>query len=404
MPARPRGIRYYGAGDVSGYGQATIAYVRALVNAGVPVQWIPLNWTPERMVASSWTWPDGRRRRVLEQCGTQGHLADLPALVEHTSAAVLHDVVIVHAPPESWPQLFEPGKRNIGTTVWETDRAPAHWLPLMRQADRVIVPCAFDREVFTRAGLDKPIHLVPHIRRHLWREFSPYDLATARTRLGIAPDNRVFYTINAWDPRKNLPALIRAFARAFEAGDAVTLLIKSGAKGHGDGPFYPDLPTRALTEQATRAAGAETGRQSPQIVLVDAELDGDTIDLVHALGDVYVSLTHGEGWGLGAFEAATLGKPVVMTAWGGHCEFLGHDWPGAVPYMLETVPLWPPYRPTYFPSQRWASPDLNAAAALMRSAVENPEPMLAAARAIRERIVRDYAEPVVVERLFEAMA
>lgn len=404
MPASPRGVLYCGSGDLSGYGQAAIAYVRALVNAGIPVRWVPMDWLPNRMAAGSWTSPDGRPRRLLEQCGTHGHLADVPTLVERTSAPVAHDTVIVHAPPEAWPQVFESGKRNIGITVWETDRAPAHWLPLMRQAERVIVPCEFNRAAFARSGLNGPIRVVPHIRRHCWREYAPADVARARAQLGIPHGHRVFYTINAWDPRKNMPALVLAFARAFVADAPASLLIKTGATGHGDAPFYPVLPTRDLVLRAMQAAAAQTGRQIAQIVMVDAQLDGDGIDLIHMLGDVYVSLTHSEGWGLGAFEAATLGKPVLTTAWGGQCEFLGSDWPGAVPYTLEPVPLWPPHQPSYFPSQRWAEPNLDAAVALMRAALDDSPAMLAGANAIRERIVRSYAEPVVVDTLLEAIA
>lgn len=403
MPTLPRGVRYYGGGGLDGYGQAAVAYVRALVNAGVPVQWIPLEWTAERMQASQWIPPDGRRQRLLEQCGTHGHLADAAALVARTAASVAHDVVIAHAPPEFWPFGFEADKSNIGVTVWETDLAPAHWLPLMRQADRVIVPCEFNRQAFLRSGLDRPIAVVPHIRWHCWSEFAPSTIVAARAQLGIPPGHRVLYTINAWDPRKNLPGLIRAYAQAFSADDPVSLLIKTDAFGHAGGPFYQSLPTCELAAQAMAAAAA-TGRPLPRIVLNDAVLDGDSIDMIHAIGDFYVSLTHGEGWGLGAFEAATLGKPVVMTAWGGHCEFLGTDWPGAIPCRLESVPLWPPHRPSYFPSQRWAVPDVGAAAALLRSTVADPEPALAAARTIREHIVRAYAEPVVINALLEALA
>jgi len=70
MPASARGVLYCGSGDLSGYGQAAIAYVRALVNAGVPVQWVPLDWLPGRMAVGSWTMPDGRPRGLLERCGT----------------------------------------------------------------------------------------------------------------------------------------------------------------------------------------------------------------------------------------------------------------------------------------------------------------------------------------------
>jgi hypothetical protein len=47
---------------------------------------------------------------------------------------------------------------------------------------------------------------------------------------------------------------------------------------------------------------------------------------------------------------------------------------------------------------------VDAAVALMRAAADDDAPAQAAAYAIRERIVRSYAEPVVVDALIEAIA
>jgi glycosyltransferase involved in cell wall biosynthesis len=399
----PRGIRYFSPVNTSGYGQAAIANIRALVNAGIPVQWVPLDWTPERMRAGNWTLPDGSTRPLLQRCGRSGHLADLPSMVAATARAIDHDTVIAHAPPEFWPFGFERGKRNVGCTAWEADRAPAHWLPLLGQADRVVVPSTQNRDALRDSGLERPIHVVPHIRRHRWCEFTAAEVAQARGDLGIPRHHRVFYTINAWDPRKAIPELIVAYANAFEPGEPVTLLIKTGQNGHGPGPLYPQVPARELAANITRAVAGALGRPLAQIVLHDDELDGDGLDLIHAIGDVYVSLSHGEGWGLGAFEAATLGKPVVMTAWGGQTDYLGSRWTGALSYRFAPAPLWPPHKPSYFPSQRWAEVDPAAASALLRRVHGNPEPALATAREIRERIVREFAEPVVTGRWLEAL-
>jgi glycosyltransferase involved in cell wall biosynthesis len=398
-----RGVRYYGAGDISGYGQAAIANVRALVNAGVPVHWIPLEWAPDRMRAAQWTLPDGRVRRLLTQLGERGHLADVGTLIERTSAPIDCDTVIAHAPPEFWPYAFEAGKRNIGCTAWETDRTPAHWLPLMRLAQRIVVPSLHNHDALRRSGVQNPIDIIPHIRRHRWCEFTPSDLAAARDDLGIAPDHRVLYTINAWDPRKALGDVIMAFAKAFSSDDAVTLVIKTRRMGSAAGPLYDDVPTRELAQRATQAAVAATGRNPPPIVLHDEELDGDDLDLFHAIGDIYVSMSHGEGWGLGAFEAATLGKPVVMPAWGGQSDFLGTQWPGAVPFGMTPVPLWPPTRPSYYPSQRWAQPDIDAAAALLRAHVHDGKAALSAAANMRERITQQFAEPIVIDQWLRAL-
>jgi glycosyltransferase involved in cell wall biosynthesis len=400
----PQGIRYYGAADTSGYGQAALAYVRALVNAGVPVQWIPLDWAPERMQVGRWVQQNGSPRPLLAKRDATSYLADLQTLVQLTARPVAHDVVVAHAPPEFWPYAFESGKRNIGYAAWESDRSPAHWLPLLRQADRVIVPSTLNAEAFRRGGLQVPICVVAHIRRHRWCEFTPSDIAAAREDLGIPKGHRVLYTISAWDPRKAVSDLIRAYFLAFSAADPVTLLIKTGANGHATGPLYTRAPTRQLATQVITQIAAQIQRPAPAVLLHDEEVGGDAIDLIHAVGEVFVSLSHGEGWGLGAFEAAALGKPVVMTGWGGHRDYLGEDWPGAVPYRMVSVPLWPPDRPSYFPSQRWAEPDIAVAARMLRAVIDEPELPRAAALRIRERIVDKFAEPVVVTQLLLALS
>jgi glycosyltransferase involved in cell wall biosynthesis len=391
----PIGIRYYGSGDLSGYGQSALANVRLLLNAGIPVHWQPLDWTRHGMRPGAWVGRDGKAQPLLGE-GPRGiATADAATVIQLTARPIPHDTVIAHCTPETWPQMFERGLRNIGCTAWESDRPPAHWLPLLRLADRVIVPSRHNVEALGR-GLDRRPCAVPHVRRHAFTEYSPRELDEAREDLGIPRGHTVFYSINAWDPRKNLPGLIEAFARAFDADDPVTLLIKTTRHGYGAGPLYPERLARDLATQAITEAVARTRRSAPSICLHDDGLDSAGIDLVHALGDVYVSLTHGEGWGLGAFEAATQGTPVIMTAWSGQLDYLGEEWPGAVRQRLAPAPLWPPYLPSYFPSQRWAEPDIDAAAQLMRACVSDPAPMRAAAQSIRERIVDRYGEPRVL--------
>ena len=393
--ALPRGIRYVGGGGTSGYGQAALAHVRLFVNAGIPVHWIPVEWSPQGMKPSRWSDADGKVKPLLGPLGGGAATSDAAALVAKTARPIPVDTVIAHTPPETWYQIFEHGKRNLGHLTWETDAPPAHWLPLLHRAHAVVVPCRLNREVFQRAGLRRPIGVVPHVRRHVWTEYSPDDLAATREDLGIPAQNTVFYSINAWDPRKDLPRLIAAYARAFQADDPVTLLIKTQELGYDAGPLYPQRSTQALAARIAGELQVSLGRPLPQIVVHDEEIDSAGIDLIHAIGDVYVSLSRGEGWGLGAFEAATRGTPVLMTGWGGHTDFLGNDWPGAVPYRLVQTVLWPPYQPSYFPSQRWAEADVDAAARMMRDIVTTPAPARAAALRIREQVVQRYGEPRV---------
>jgi len=396
----PAGVLYHSFVEPSGYGLAGIAYVRALVNAGVPVRWVPVRRLGEDVVPA----PPGEPLSLALAATDDLSLVDLPALLAATSRPIAADTVVAHTVPEHWPALFRPGLRNVGMTVWETDRLPAHWRPLLDHADGVLVPCADNREAFVASGTRAPVHVVPHVRRHAWNAFTPAEIDAARTRFALRDARFVFYTINAWDPRKALPRLLRAFVHAFRADDAVALVVKTGPLGYGPPPHYAPAPTLALAQAAVDAATDEVDRDAPTICVLPYELSGRGIDLLHELGDAYVSLSHGEGWALGMFDAATRATPVIATGWGGHVDYLGEAWRGAVPWRYGAVPAWPPWKPSYWPSQRWAVPDVDAAARMMRAIVDDPAPARAAAEAIAATIANRYAEPRVAHDFCAALA
>lgn len=395
------GVRFHSFLETSGYAMAALAHVRGLVNAGVPVQWCLLGRSSGGIVSL----PPGAIPPMVDAARNDQALADLPALLAATTLPVAHDRVVAFTVPELWPQLFEPGKRNIGCTVWETDRAPAHWRTLLDLADAVVVPCAQNRQVFEAAGVRAPVRVVPHVRRHAWNEFAPAELAAARHEFALDGVRTVFYTINAWDPRKDLPALLRAFVHAFSRDDPVALVVKTGPEGFGAPPFYRREPVPPLAQAVIDAAASAAGHPAPVITMLPYEMSGRGIDMLHRLGDVYVSMAHGEGWGLGAFDAAALGRPVLMTGWGGHRDYLGDDagWPGALPWRMTSVPVFPPDQPSYWRSQRWASVEGSAAVQAMRGFVADPAPHVRAAARIAERIANDYAEPLVAQQFIDVL-
>ena len=58
----------------------------------------------------------------------------------------------------------------------------------------------------------------------------------------------------------------------------------------------------------------------PAVTLVTRELTDDDMTALRQRGDCFVSLCRSEGWGIGAFDAAACGNPVVtkgryMTIW-----------------------------------------------------------------------------------------
>lgn len=396
-------IKFVSYLEPSGYGLAGIAYVRGLVNAGVPVHWQPLRragaemlpWQRQREDAPAW----------LQTVGSDASLADLPALLAATAAPLRHDTVVIQTVPEFMGKFLEAGRRNVGYTTWETDRLPSHWSPLLNQLHRVVVPCRLNAAVFAAGGVRSPIRVVPHIRRHQWNCFAPQELQQVRESLQIAPGNFVFYSIaDWWGGRKNIEGLLRAYVSAFTATDKVSLVLKTSAVASAGGPHFQRLPSQQRVRTLLEKMAQDLGRALPQVCLLDNDhLSGRAIDGLHELGDAYVSLTRGEGWGLGAFDAATRGTPVLMTAWGGQTEFLGEQWAGAIPYCLGAADVWPPDKPSFYSSQRWANADEAAAAALMRRVVADPAPFRAEAAALAEQIANRYAEGRVSRELLAAL-
>jgi glycosyltransferase involved in cell wall biosynthesis len=169
---------------------------------------------------------------------------------------------------------------------------------------------------------------------------------------------------------------VEAFVTAFDADDDVVLIIHTTPE---------DLVARA--RPATREhrpgrhegsswftlAGALAGRSAlPDIVLSTRTLSDTEMDDLHRRGDCYLSLSRGEGWGLGAFDAAAWGKPVIATAWGATPEFLPDGYPYLVDYDLiatttdEADALWQPQ-----PGERWAKARVSHAATLLRRVYEH---------------------------------
>jgi glycosyltransferase involved in cell wall biosynthesis len=381
------GVKYIAHGSTSGYALAALAYVRALHNAGIPVWWQSwhLGDEPVQFHMEDWRPAEG-----------DASLADLAALVRATNRPIAYDTVVVHTGPEHWPLFAERGKRIVGYTVWEVDALPEHWPRLLDIADLVLVPSRFNEDVFARSGVTRPVRVVPHIRRHAWSATALDDAARVRKRLRIPQDHFVFYTIGAWDPRKALPEVIDAFAREFGAQERVTWLVKtSAALSNAAADTQFGAGTQERTQRAVAQAARAAGRAAASVACVGADnLDGRSMDAIHAAGDAYVSLAHGEAWGMGAFEAATLGKPVIITGWGGQLDYLGGDYPGLVRYALVPVSGWLPYA-SYRPAQRWAQADAQHARELMRAAVARDGRLRDAAVAAREAIVSRFAEPVV---------
>ncbi|QIL82166.1 glycosyltransferase family 4 protein [Diaphorobacter sp. HDW4A] len=339
--AHPPRFKYIGFTDHTGYAQAASALVSAMASSGMQVI-----WEPARQVT----------------CIAPYNTEQVP------------DATIVHTMPEYFPDYVKRehaagAHRVVGHTVWETDRLPPHWPTLINLMDAVIVPTEWNRDVFRQGGVQIPIIVTPHIPKPM-QPALPQDVFYMRRRLPGLEGRYVFYTIGAWQQRKGMDCLVEAFCEAFSANDPVGLVIKSTpfdqerTLRETGNPQY--IPSRRQLAVLVQRAQARLGRAVPPVHHVAEDLIDADMQALHAVGDSFVSLNRGEGWGLGAFEAAALGKPVVITNWGGPLAFL--DAKSAYLVSGQLVPVQMEVQGICnCPDQRWAEPNHAEAVATLRS-------------------------------------
>jgi glycosyltransferase involved in cell wall biosynthesis len=371
------GLRYISLFGSSGYAQAARRYLTALAGLGMPVTWTPMV-------------PGNRWRMGFEPF--EGRSVGDPELDPLCNRLIDYDVVLLHIMPAFYPRLMEMarGKRVAAHTVWETDRLPRTWRTYLKDIELLVVPCEWNRKIFIDGGFTGPIEVVP---LSLLRSHTPF-LEAREDKAEF-----VFYSINTWSDRKALDLTIEAFCRAFTAKDPVRLVLKTSQRHEMRRvPFTAWFPvsTRWLINRILR----RNVDHPPLTVITDFLSQEAMLDL-HRQGDCYVSLTRSEGWGMGAFDAAALGRPVIITGYGGQSEFLPADLAHLVRYRMVKTPFRPMEQ--FELGHKWAQPDVNHGAALMRYVFENREESRAKARELSRRLCVTYENERVAKTLLAAL-
>lgn len=200
----------------------------------------------------------------------------------------------------------------------------------------------------------------------------PDGIPVDRARWRLPEDATVFVTV--FDPvsgfdRKNPHDAYRAFAAAFPGREDVRLVVKAhGRVDRSD-------PTATDGERARAASFRAACAADPRVLLVDDYLTYTDVLSLIASCDAYVSLARAEGIGLPVLEAMSLGVPSICSAYAAHLDFTTADSALHVPVTLVDIPSdasghYDPAR--YAVPPRWAQPDLEAAAAAMRTLADDP--------------------------------
>lgn len=213
---------------------------------------------------------------------------------------------------------------DIGYTAGiETNKVAPHWLQKgNEQVDKIITISSHSKQVFENTvvtahnqqtgesmeyRLNTPIEYVSYPTKHF--ESLP------ELDLNITTSFN-FLTIAQYGPRKNLHNTIKWFVEEFRNED-VGLVVKSNVSKNC-------LMDRKRLQSAFQRLLAPYADRKCKVYLLHGDMTDAEIHSLykHEKIDAFLSLPHGEGFGLPLFEAAYSGLPVVATGWSGHLDFL----------------------------------------------------------------------------------
>ena len=283
---------------------------------------------------------------------------------------------------------FTDQKYVISVWFWELEELAPGMEEGFKYVDEVWAATPFIRDTLTKHSGGVPVHLFPHpVEPPAGNE------PAARTRFPF--DTRFVFLLSfdyqSCAKRKNPGGVCEAFARAFP--DAIP-----------NGPLCVIKSINSKLHAVDHALLKRRWAGRPDIVFMDDFLSTADRDLLCWRADACVSLHRSEGLGVTLLEGMAIGKPCIATAYSGNTSFMTPENSWLIPCSMVSVGRGSLH---YEATQRWAEPDLNAAAAAMQE-VAGGGPIVTSKAAAGQAFVLQHYHPdaagAVMRRLLEKAA
>jgi len=250
--------------------------------------------------------------------------------------------------PDVWvqctiPNEFQPvGKYNIGVTAGvETDLCSGEWIEGCNRMNLVIVPSKHAKDVFVGAKYEKrdkqtgqsignleinvPIEVLHEgVRTEIFSKNLP-QVESMAEYLNQIKEDFCYLFVGHWlkgdfgQDRKDVSGLIYTFLETFgDTENPPALLLKTSG-----GAFSITDRTRTL-EKISLIKQMSKKKNLPNIYVLYGNLTDEEMNTLynHDKVKAFVSFTKGEGYGRPIAEFITTGKPVLVSGWSGHIDFV----------------------------------------------------------------------------------
>jgi hypothetical protein len=235
------------------------------------------------------------------------------------------------------PNEFQPlGHYNIGiTAAIETTHSPIDWVHGCNRMDLIIVPSEHSKKslvdsVYNEADkqtgkliaqhkVEKPIEI---LFEGFNENFGTNDFQYV-SELDAIKEDFAFLFVGHWlrgdlgEDRKNVGMTIKTFAMAFKNEKVKpALVLKTSSAG------FSVLDREATIKKIREVLGKDYGQVPIYLLhgdLTESEMNGL---YEHPKVKAMLNFTKGEGFGRPLLEFSLTGKPVIVSGWSGHLDFL----------------------------------------------------------------------------------
>ena len=236
------------------------------------------------------------------------------------------------------PNEFQPlGFYNIGiTAAIETTACPLDWIHGCNRMDLIIVPSEHSKkslvdtvyneqnnqtgQLIAQHRIQKPVEI-------LFEGFDENDFGTEAVRtvseLDSIEEDFAFLFVGHWlqgdlgEDRKNVGMMIKTFTMAFkDENKKPALILKTSSAG------FSVMDRENMIKKIKNVLGKDFGKVPIYLLhgdMTPSELNGL---YEHPKVKAMLNFTKGEGFGRPLLEFSLTGKPVIVSNWSGHLDFL----------------------------------------------------------------------------------
>ncbi len=341
LAEHPYGVLYQGPWETlnDGSNRAVRLHARALAGTGIPVRLKSFNHSVLVDGVAVPVFDAGVDETVDREvrCLFSASISQTVPMIRHIvprSAESLRQLLVprsvIHEDITVIAKMREGLMRsNILYTVWERDRIPAEIANVMKRVALCWVPCLQNAVALEVSGVPfEKIEVIPH-------PFDPSSRLAVEGPKRSSTGRKDFLAVGIWQPRKAMHEALGAWLRVFEPDEA-TLVMKTTPTQWPGYPSPQDSIRLWIEDDRVRAKGWTLSALKGRFRMITSKLTDEEMVNLHLNSNIYLSPSHGEAWGLGAYDAKVAGNRLVHVPWGGTADFAGPD-DVAVPFKLGPV-------------------------------------------------------------------